>query len=94
MKINLSNNSTDQQDNVRFMVDIVKELLEDYKIPFNNDSLYYFAKDEGASFLCEWMKSKKGLIAKPFKFGSPDQLIAFGFDFEENKNLTSELLKK
>jgi hypothetical protein len=91
MVVNLSHDAVD--GNPKFVMNILKELITEYKMPLSNDTLFYFADGEGATFFCDWLLQKKGLVAKPFKFQADSKILALGFVFEENHALTNELLK-
>lgn len=91
MVVNLAYNSVD--DNIKFVMNLIIELLTEYKMPKENSNIFYFADGAGAIFFCDWILDKKGLVAKPFKFVEGTKTLGLGFVFEENEFLTAELLK-
>jgi hypothetical protein len=92
MKINLVNQGSKSNSNhVKLVYWLASEMASDYSMS-QHDAIMYFIMD-GIPDLCNWIGKQHHVKATPWKFGTEDNIIGAGIDFEDSADLTKLLLK-
>ena len=92
MKVNLVNKgSKSNSNNVKLVYWLASEMANDYSMS-QHEAIIYFIMD-GIPELCNWIEKQHQVKATPWRFGTEDNIIGAGIDFEESVGLTKLLLQ-
>lgn len=97
MKINLANIVDKSVPKFKMLIALADELAVEYEIEDKKNQAarkYFLFDNDGIGIFINWL-NEKGFKVKHFSLKSniPNEIVAEGFDFEENDILTATLLK-
>ena len=91
MKVNLVANGARTNPHVKLVYWLASEMAKDYSMDHQKATMYFVM--DGLPDLCSWIEKKYQVKATPWRFGSDDNVIGSGIDFDDNAALTKLILK-
>jgi hypothetical protein len=91
MKINLNKGSKSNSHHIKLVYWLASEMANDYSMS-QHDAMMYFIMN-GITDLCNWIQKQHHVKATPWKFGTEDNIVGAGIEFENGADLTKLLLK-
>lgn len=97
MLINLVHESSTSDQNKNLIYDIVSDMIDELHVPkkMRGDAFFYFTmSEEGKESVVKRINTLYKLTAKSVKLSNEDVVFFNGFEFIEDENLVTFMLKR